>query len=403
MRLNELKDMCKKLGVKPKPTKHRLNPDRYELSIEDCIKAIREHTLELLRTKNKLDPNLEFILKIKSPMLAMLISKQDKKTTNEIWDDNNTDWIFEEKLDGVRCYLTYNHSTDQYHIYSRALDKLTMLPVDYINRLKLNSNKIAFDFILDCELIFSNDMGHEIIEEILDDPYKSLELYRPKLVAFDLIRLGTYDLTQQTLAFRRREAFKLVTYLNNQGLNNLYRIEEKPTSMVKEEYYRYLVQKGYEGVIAKNITSTYDKNGKRAGEWTKIKKRRYEGTYSLNYDTYDLFVSGFVTLNNQVNGLKLSCYRADENGDYIIDEYGNRESIMLGTLYDIRPELKKLLTTYDDKGQATINNNFMFKVAEVTTSGYDEGTKKLNNINFVCWRLDKTYESCLLKDSEIFI
>ena len=167
LKLNDLKNLCNQLGLQPTPTKHRLNPDRYELSMDDCIKEIQKYYVAKLKEKGLFDSNLDFILKIKSPMLALLIGRQDKKTTFEIWDDNNKDWIFEEKVDGIRCFLSYNHTTNEYHIYSRALDTNTLLPVDYINRLAITTEILPFDFILDTELVFSNDMGHEVIEEIL--------------------------------------------------------------------------------------------------------------------------------------------------------------------------------------------------------------------------------------------
>lgn len=400
LRLNDLKRLCQRYGIEPTPTKHRKNPDRYEVSIDDCIKAIRKEVLRISREKNLFDNNLDFILEMKSPMLALPISKQDKQTANAIWDDNNTNWVFEEKVDGVRCFLSYNHLSNTYHLYSRALDEKTLMPMDYSKRIKLISNKIPFDFILDCELILGNGMGHEKMEELLANTYRDINGFNPRLIAFDLVHLGEYSLINKPLSFRRNEAFKLVKYLKDNGFKNIERIKEKPSTMSKEEYYNYLIHTGREGVIAKDLNSYYEIDEQRSGFWTKLKRSRYEGVMSLSYDTYDLFISGAIYSDNLVSGLVLSSYKVDDNNNYLYDVFGNRMTVELGILYDLVPEQRYNLTVYiNNKPQ--LNANFLNKVLEVSSSGYDALTRKFNNLQFICWRLDKSYESCKIKEHEL--
>lgn len=405
MKLNDLKNKCKELGITPKPTKHRLNPDRYELSVDDCVKAIQEYSLDLMLNSrgSNYDYQLGFITrKLKSPMLANLIAKVDKKTLNDIWDDNNEDWIFEKKIDGIRCFITYEYGFNEYHIYTRALEPSTMLPVDLSSRIKLNIPKIPLDFILDVELTFGlyPDMGHETIEEIIADPYKNLDSYQPRFTVFDMIKLGSYSFLDQKLSFRRTEAFKVVKYLTQRGATQLFVVDEKPESMTKEEYYNYLISQGGEGVIAKNLNSAYDTTGSRGNSWVKIKRKRYEGYNNLNNDTYDLFISSATILNNLVNGLVLSSYVVDDNYEYIYDKYGNRQVKVMGILYDLRPELKNMLTSYV-QNKPGLNSMYLNKVVEVSSSGFNTNTQKLNNPSFVCWRIDKTHESCKIPLNEI--
>lgn len=402
MRLNDLKRKCNELGVKPIPTKHRLNPDRYEVSVDDCIKAIRGHVIQILKDTNKYDSNLEFILNLKSPMLATLISNVDNKIVNDIWNDNIKDWVFEEKVDGIRCFIAYNHITNTYHIYSRALDESTMLPIDYKDRINLNIPKVPFDFILDTEMKFGlyQDMGHTTMEEILEDPYKDLNQYIPTFIVFDMIKLGEYSFLDQKLSHRRTEAFKVVKYLKQLGMVGLTIINEKPETQTKEEYYNYLVSTGKEGIIAKNLNDLYNSNGTRGNSWVKIKRNKYEGYKSFNDDTYDLFISNATILNNLVSGLVLSSYVVDKYNNYIYDKYGNRQSKVMGILYDIRPELKNMLTSYINN-KPVLNDRYLNRVVEVSSSGYNIDTQKLNNMSFICWRIDKTHESCKVKLEEI--
>ena len=182
-------------------------------------------------------------------------------------------------------------------------------------------------------------------------------------------------------------------YLKSNGLSNIEFIEEKSDSMTKEEYYNYVIQQGYEGIIAKRLDSVYDINGKRNGAWVKIKRGTFEGFSSLISDTFDLFISGATFLNNRVSGLILSSYKVDSNDNYIYDNYGNRLTTELGVLYDLSEGLKNLLTIVIDNN-VTLNDQFLNKVVEVSSSGYNNATNKLTNLRFICWRLDKTYESC---------
>ena len=402
MKLIDLKNKCKELGIKPKPTKHRLNPDRYEVCVDDCVKAIQNYSLDLMRNTKYEETNLEFITKLKSPMLATLIAKLDRKTVNDIWNDNNTDWIFEEKVDGIRCFVAYNHLKNEYHIYSRALEPSTMLPVDYSDRIKMNNTPIPFDFILDAEMKFGiqREWGHTVIEDILSDPYKDINAYRPMFIVFDMIKLGEYSFLNQKLSHRRKEAFKLVNYLRQRGITNMTTINEKPAGLTKEEYYNYLIGNDGEGVIAKNINDSYNITGVRGNSWVKIKRGRYEGYGNLNNDTYDLFISSATVLNNIVNGLVLSSYVVDKYNNYIYDRYGNRQSKVMGILYDLRPELKNMLTSYVNN-RPTLNDRYLNRVVEVSSSGYNSDTQKLNNLSFICWRIDKTHESCVVNVEDI--
>ena len=95
MKLSELKDMCTSLGLHPTPTRKRRNPDRLELSMDDCIKAIQAYYIAERKRLGTYDPSLDLILKMDSPMLALLLKNLPEDKQKEIWDDNNKDWIFQ--------------------------------------------------------------------------------------------------------------------------------------------------------------------------------------------------------------------------------------------------------------------------------------------------------------------
>lgn len=100
MKLVELKKMCSDLGIEPIPTRKRRNPDRLELSMQDCISAIQNYFINERKNNGTYDQSIEFMLQMKSPMLALLIKNMPEQTQKDIMDDNNTDWIYQEKIDG---------------------------------------------------------------------------------------------------------------------------------------------------------------------------------------------------------------------------------------------------------------------------------------------------------------
>ena len=110
MKLAELKEKCNQLGIIPQPTRHRKNPDRLEVCVDDCIKAIQLFHLDRLKRSPDVtyDDNLDALIKIKSPMLALLIKNQPEDIQKEIWDDYNTNWRFEKKYDGIRCFISWS-------------------------------------------------------------------------------------------------------------------------------------------------------------------------------------------------------------------------------------------------------------------------------------------------------
>lgn len=47
------------------------------------------------------------MLNMESPMLALLLKHLPEEKQKELWDDNNTDWIFQQKVDGNGQIITF--------------------------------------------------------------------------------------------------------------------------------------------------------------------------------------------------------------------------------------------------------------------------------------------------------
>lgn len=421
MKLSDLKDRCNQLGIKPVPTRHRKNPDRFEVCADDCIKAIQQYNISSLKIWMHLDEanNAEILTQMKSPMLAKLIKHQNDDIKKEIWDDDNSTWRFERKYDGIRCLLLYNGDTRKFYVYGRELDDVTLLPKNYSSKFAFTNNIIPLvattstmtdSFIIDCELIIDG-FRHDVIQDILNDPYKDMEQFDYKFMIFDLLNIS--DFIQSKLISKSRIIFNNVQlYTRLQRLYNLhamlsmyylplYLVDSKPSDMSKEDYYNSIINTGGEGVIAKKMNSSYDIDGSRNGNWTKIKRLKYEGLGSLDTDTYDLFVSDYIINDNMVSGLELSSYLVDKNNNYVYDRFNNQIPVTLGILYDLLPDTKKILTLYNSEGKPYINPRFLDMVVEVKSSGFDDSTNQLQNLQFVCWRLDKNSRDCKYNKDKI--
>lgn len=186
-----------------------------------------------------------------APMLATLVYKPFSDPA----------WLFERKLDGMRCIL--HKSGDQVTIWSRNKKNQNKVFPELVQALK----KYRSNFILDCEVVClaGTKTDFEKLQERMHVQNPSTELLRKFPVVayvFDIMYLNDFDLTNFPLLVRKKilkENFKFskpFKYLSDRKKNGL-------------QYFEYAVSKGWEGVVAKLSDSKYIQ--KRSKEWLKFK------------------------------------------------------------------------------------------------------------------------------------
>lgn len=423
MKLPELKKKCEDLGLTPTPTRKRRNPDRLELSMNDCIKAIQDYFLNERKNNGTYDPSIEFMLKMDSPMLALLLKNlpQDKQT--EIWDDNNTDWIFEEKIDGNRQILSFDANTKQFHFYSRNLSEVDLLPIDYADKIvipPLNMDIInnMQSFVLDCEVVPVNgevtdervraanqlNVVSSILQYLPEESRFIQETNPLKSIAFDCLMYDGQYLFDKPLRERQVYLHKLVKLLQLAG----FRVElvpSKPDTMTKEEFYYSIVDANGEGCIAKNLNDTYDILGKRDGRWIKLKRSVQETLIRQGHDSIDAFVSGFTlgtigTKNEgKVGSLIFSVYLTDDNNQLLYHDDGNPVIHEIAQISGITDELRDMLTWHDENGDVMLNPRFLNQVASINGQDVSSREMRLMHPVFLEWRLDRSFDTCKIKKS----
>ncbi|MBD3286476.1 ATP-dependent DNA ligase, partial [candidate division WOR-3 bacterium] len=180
--------------------------------------------------------------------------------TDEYFSDSG--WMFERKLDGERC-LAFKKGNNV-RLLSRNRKKLNIQYPELADALK---NQMSTDFIVDGEVVafsgtvtdFSRLQGRMHVNSEAEARNSGVKVY---YYIFDIIHLDRYDLTG--LGFRQRknilrrtlkfdDPLRFTTHRNREG----------------EKFHSQACKKGWEGVIAKDASSTYVHS--RSRKWLKFK------------------------------------------------------------------------------------------------------------------------------------
>lgn len=224
-----------------------------------------------------------------SPMLLEHISKPF----------NSEDYIFELKLDGIRC-LAYLDERQTILKNKRNKDVTDVYP-----ELKQIHKQIKKRCILDGELVSLNKDGSPNFfalqkRSLLTDKFRiELEMEKNKVnfVAYDILYLDDKQTTNLTLTERKK---MLENNIKENELLSISRIVENEGIKL----FELTQQLSLEGIVAKKKNSTYQ-IGKRSKDWIKIK----------NLIDEDFYICGLMfDEDNQIKDLVLT---TKANGKYI--------------------------------------------------------------------------------------
>lgn len=231
-----------------------------------------------------------------SPMLLEHISKPF----------NSEDYIFELKLDGIRC-LAYLDERQTILKNKRNKDVTDVYP-----ELKQIHKQIKKRCILDGELVSLNKDGSPNFfalqkRSLLTDKFRiELEMEKNKVnfVAYDILYLDDKQTTNLTLTERKK---LLKNNIKENELLSISRIVENEGIKL----FELTQQLSLEGIVAKKKNSTYQ-IGKRSKDWIKIK----------NLIDEDFYICGLMfDEDNQIKDLVLTTK--------INDKYINRGKVYL--------------------------------------------------------------------------
>jgi bifunctional non-homologous end joining protein LigD len=251
------------------------------------------------------------------PMLATLIDRPFSRPG----------WLFEPKLDGVRT-LAFVRG-DDVELRSRRGNQVTLQYPEVVAGLKAQGVTSA---VFDGEIVAINERGEPDFQKIqgrinLSKPAE-IEIAAAEtpvyFYAFDLLYLNGYDLHEAPLADRKQilwralvphDHVKYVEHVKDDG----------------EDLYRAASSLGFEGIVAKRASSTYEA-GVRSRSWLKIKSVHEQ----------EFVVGGFT----EGEGSRKKTFGGLLVGYYDGDELKYASSVGSGltdrALDEIRAQLKKI-------------------------------------------------------------
>lgn len=251
---------------------------------------------------------------------------------------DHRDWIFEVKWDGYRALAEVRGS--DVSLYSRngiSFNKKYPLLVEALQ-------KLGSDAVLDGEIVVVDDQGRsdfQMLQHYQDPgsngaaardtaaPRNSTQAGRPRghllYAVFDLLYFRGHDLTGLPL-LRRKELLKKIL-----PASPVIRFSDH----VREEgilFYTVAIQKGLEGIIAKQSQSAYAA-GSRSRQWRKVKMRH----------TQDGVIAGFTEPGGARNAF----------GSLVLGAFEGNELVYIGNvgtgftakqLKDVREKLEPLVS-----------------------------------------------------------
>lgn len=212
--------------------------------MSDLVKNLSESKQKKAKT-SKMPPWIP-------PMLATL--------TKDYFSDES--WIFERKLDGVRCLVFKNG--DRVKLMSRNKLELNNSYPELVDMFLSQSEDY---FIVDTEIVaFKNNLTSfsKLQKRIhIKDPDQARKSdVKVFCYIFDIIYLDKYDLTEIDLRSRKKLLRKAISFQK--------KIRYTPHRNGEgQKYLSEACSKGWEGLIAKRADSLY--SGKRSRDWLKFK------------------------------------------------------------------------------------------------------------------------------------
>lgn len=221
----------------------------------------------------------------------MLISEQKKAF-------DSPDWIYEVKLDGIRC-IAYLDSEDGTDLRNKRDKKL--LP--HVPELYDIHKQVKRKCILDGELFILNNGVTDFYEiqrrALMTDPFKiklSAGKFPATFTAYDII-YDTDHLVMDLPLMERKDLLSDII-MENDRINVSRYIEESGIAL-----FEAAKQQGLEGVVAKRKDSKYY-FGKRTKDWIKFKVM----------ETEDCIICGYIKKANNMTSLILGQY---DNGELV--------------------------------------------------------------------------------------
>jgi DNA ligase D-like protein (predicted ligase) len=173
-----------------------------------------------------------------------------------LWDApfSDRDWIFERKLDGVRCLA--HRDGDGVRLVSRTDRSMSG---DYPELVEALGTEPCEDFVIDGEVVAFGEGGVTSFSRLQRRHRERVAIF---YYVFDLLRLRGEDVRDLPLRQRKAELRRALRFEGHVRFSP-HRNEHG------EELFRDACRKGLEGLMAKRADSPY--RATRSSDWRKLK------------------------------------------------------------------------------------------------------------------------------------
>lgn len=185
-------------------------------------------------------------------------------------------WQYEVKLDGYRCIAIKQHNEVQ--LFSRRGKPFAQFPNLFASLLEQR----ARDFIVDGEIVALDAYGRSNFNALQRWGRSPVDVH---FFAFDLLHLNGESLARTPLHERQNQLWQ--SFLEG-GFIHLPRPLKADLDLILTKVKAF----GFEGIVAKQIDSTYEP-GQRSGAWIKMKMKQSD----------EFIVGGYISGGNRVDEL----------------------------------------------------------------------------------------------------
>lgn len=391
--LNELKKKCQALNL-PVVQKGKREAK------SDYVSVLREHFL-------KRDYPMGLPFEELTPMLCFASWNLEPAELAGIW--RNQEWIAQSKENGCRLTLYFVPGVGVFAT-SRTVSVKTY-------RLQELTGKLLFSgfdqsprlITLDCEVIIEKPVDttpytakgqmtksslHSTTAVLSLEDNNSKKLQRDqqaplKFKVLDITHDGE-DLRKSPLRGRLDHIKEFFKFIRQTEISD-YFIELPYTSIDKKAYLEELWSKGGEGVVLKNLRSTYvDSSSRQRDAWVKVKKRV----------EFDCFVTGFKRgdagqgFENMVGALEFSV------------NLTNGKTHVLGYPINMTLEERTRISEYNpETGEVKMIPEMYGRVAEISGQDISAREFRLSHCTLDRWREEegdiKLAEDCVVDFADL--
>jgi DNA ligase-1 len=193
------------------------------------------------------------------------------ETASELFDAKQTQFLVEEKYDGIRAQI--HKRASRIKIFSRTFDEVREFP-----ELIAPIAALPGEFILDGEILAwqgAHPLPFTELQKRLGRKTNQMNLWVQqeipvRLVAFDLLYLNSELALDLPLHERRTRLASLFVSKHDSAIQ-LARAELCDSVTAVESVFRNSRAAGHEGIVAKDPDSLYT-SGRRGGNWFKLKE-----------------------------------------------------------------------------------------------------------------------------------